>query len=85
MAKWRDSGDEPKERENECLAIEEKDGIKIQQNTENGDETRGRQNEGEAKKEKKIRLKIKNKGLTGLRYALCWPDLYIHFLSSTKI
>ncbi len=22
MAKWRDSGDEPKERENECLAIE---------------------------------------------------------------
>ena len=30
----------------------EKDRIKIQQNTENGDETRGRQNEGEAKKRK---------------------------------
>jgi hypothetical protein len=40
------------------------------------------------KQKKKDRLKIKNKGLTGLRYALCWPDLshaYIHFLSSTKI
>ena len=32
----------------------EKDRIKIQQNTENGDETRGRQNEGEAKKERQI-------------------------------
>ncbi len=31
-----------------------KDRMKIQQNTENGDETRGIQNEGEAKKERQI-------------------------------